>query len=310
MTAITDSATASREVTRPTSGNGGGRRRVRKYTADQVPIGSLLLRMFAGLVVLVVFLLPYLIMFFGSVKTKAEIRSVDPTYFPMEWHWENYATMWSTPETPLLQNLISTLVISVCATLLVLAVALPASYYTARFRFPGRLVFLFLVIVTQMVQPAVLTSGLFRQFITWGILDTWAAMILVNAAFNLSFAVWIMHSFFAGIPKEVDEAAQLDGAGTFAVLTKINLPLVWPGIVTAVVFTFVASWNEFAASLVLLSTAGNQPLSVALTKFVGQYETSWHYVFGVSVVAIVPVVILFMAIEKRLVGGLVAGSVK
>jgi len=307
MTAITDSVTTPRKVTRPTSGNG---RRVRRYTADQVPIGSLLLRMFAGLVVLVVFLLPYLIMLFGSVKTKAEIRSVDPTYFPTEWHWENYTTMWSTPETPLLQNLISTLVISVCATLLVLAVALPASYYTARFRFPGRLVFLFLVIVTQMVQPAVLTSGLFRQFISWGILDTWAAMILVNAAFNLSFATWIMHSFFAGIPKEVDEAAQLDGAGTFAVLTKINLPLVWPGIVTAVVFTFVASWNEFAASLVLLTTAGNQPLSVALTKFVGQYETSWHYVFGVSVVAIVPVVILFMAIEKRLVGGLVAGSVK
>lgn len=307
MTTTTATGTAPREVTRPTSAGG---LRVRKYTTDQVPLGSLLLRMFAGLVVLVVFLLPYLIMFFGSVKTKAEIRSVDPTYFPTEWRWENYVTMWSTPETPLLQNLVSTLVISLCATLLVLAVALPAAYYTARFRFPGRLVFLFLVIVTQMVQPAVLTSGLFREFIAIGLLDTWAAMILVNAAFNLSFAVWIMHSFFAGIPKEVDEAAQLDGAGTFAVLTKINLPLVWPGIVTAVVFTFVASWNEFAASLVLLSTPGNQPLSVALTKFVGQYETSWHYVFGVSIVAIVPVVILFMAIEKRLVGGLVAGSVK
>jgi multiple sugar transport system permease protein len=307
MAAVTESGTVPRKATRPTSGD---RKRVRKYTADQVPIGSLLLRMLTGLVVFVVFLLPYLIMFFGSVKTKSEIRSVDPTYFPTEWHWENYATMWSTPETPLLQNLISTLVISLCATLLVLAVALPAAYYTARFRFRGRLVFLFLVIVTQMVQPAVLTSGLFRQFIAVGILDTWAAMILVNAAFNLSFATWIMHSFFAAIPKEVDEAAQIDGAGTFTVLTKINLPLVWPGIVTAVVFTFVASWNEFAASLVLLTTAGNQPLSVALTKFVGQYETSWHYVFGVSVVAIVPVVILFMAIEKRLVGGLVAGSVK
>jgi multiple sugar transport system permease protein len=307
MTAITESGTTPRKATRPPSDD---RQRARRYTADQVPLGSLLLRLLAGLVVLVVFLLPYLIMFFGSVKTKAEIRSVDPTYFPTEWHWDNYVTMWSTPETPLAQNLISTLVISLCATLLVLAVALPASYYTARFRFRGRLFFLFLVIVTQMVQPAVLTSGLFRQFIALGILDTWAAMILVNAAFNLSFAVWIMHSFFAGIPKEVDEAAQLDGAGTFAVLTKINLPLVWPGIVTAVVFTFVASWNEFAASLVLLTTAGNQPLSVALTKFVGQYETSWHYVFGVSVVAIVPVVILFMIIEKRLVGGLVAGSVK
>ena len=307
MTTITDSGTTPQRATRPPSGN---RQRVRKYTADQVPLGSLLLRMLAGLVVLVVFLLPYLIMFFGSVKTKSEIRSVEPTYFPTEWRWENYLTMWSTPETPLPQNLISTIVISVLATLLVLLVALPAAYYTARFRFPGRLAFLFLVIVTQMLQPAVLTSGLFREFIALGLADTWLAMILVNAAFNLSFAVWIMHSFFASVPIEIDEAAQIDGAGRLAVLFRINLPLVWPGIVTAIVFTFVACWNEFAASLVILSTAGNQPLSVALTKFVGQYETSWHYVFAVSIVAIVPVVVLFMLIEKRLVGGLTAGAVK
>jgi multiple sugar transport system permease protein len=285
-------------------------RRRRRYTADQVTARSVALRMSAGLVVLLIFVLPYTIMFFGSVKTKAEIRSVEPTYFPTEWHWENYLNMWSTSETPLPQNLISTVVISVLATILVLLVALPAAYYTARFRFPGRLAFLFLVIVTQMLQPAVLTSGLFREFITLGLADTWLAMILVNAAFNLSFAVWIMHSFFASVPIEIDEAAQIDGAGRLAVLFRINLPLVWPGIVTAIVFTFVACWNEFAASLVILSTAGNQPLSVALTKFVGQYETSWHYVFAVSIVAIVPVVVLFMLIEKRLVGGLTAGAVK
>ena len=284
--------------------------RRRRYTEDQVPIGRVLLRMLGGFIVLVIFILPYTIMFFGSVKTKAQIRSVDPTYLPTEWHWENYINMWSTPETPLPQNLISTIVIAVFATVLVLAVAMPAAYYTARFRFPGRFVFLFLVIVTQMLQPAVLTSGLFRQFVTLGLIDTWAAMIFINAAFNLSFAVWIMHSFFAGVPKEIDEAAQIDGAGRLTVLFRIQLPLVWPGIVTAIVFTFVACWNEFAASLVILSTAGNQPLSVALTKFVGQYETSWHYVFGVSIVAIIPVVVLFMIIEKRLVGGLTAGSVK
>lgn len=286
------------------------RLRRRRYTSDQVSFGRMLLRMFAGAVVLLIFVIPYVIMFFGSVKTKSEIRSVNPTYFPTEWHFENYINMWSTPETPLVQNLISTIIIAVCATLLVLLVALPAAYYTARFRFPGRMVFLFLVIVTQMLQPAVLTSGLFRQFGFFGISDTWLAMILINAAFNLSFAVWIMHSFFAGVPKEVDEAAQIDGAGRLVVLFRINLPLVWPGIVTAIVFTFVACWNEFAASLVILSTAGNQPLSVALTKFVGQYETSWHFVFGISIVAIIPVVLLFMLIEKRIVGGLTAGSVK
>lgn len=286
------------------------RARRRRFTADQVPLRTMLLRMLAGAVVLAIFVIPYLIMFFGSVKSKSEIRSVDPTYFPTAWRWENYLTMWSTPETPLVQNLVSTIIIAVFATLLVLLVALPAAYYTARFHFPGRMVFMFLVIVTQMLQPAVLTSGLFRQFSFFGISDTWLAMILINAAFNLSFAVWIMHSFFAGVPKEIDEAAQIDGAGRLAVLFRINLPLVWPGIVTAIVFTFVACWNEFAASLVIMSTAGNQPLAVALTKFVGQYETSWHYVFGVSVVAIIPVVVLFMLIEKRLIGGLTAGSVK
>ncbi|MCM3655789.1 carbohydrate ABC transporter permease [Agromyces mediolanus] len=310
MTVTETRAMLSVDAERSPGGRDRGPARKRRYTEDQVPLGRVLLRMLAGLVVLAIFILPYTIMFFGSVKTKAQIRSVDPTYFPTEWHWENYVNMWSTPETPLPQNLISTIVISVFATLLVLLVALPAAYYTARFRFPGRMVFLFLVIVTQMLQPAVLTSGLFRQFATLGLIDTWAAMIFINAAFNLSFAVWIMHSFFAGIPKEVDEAAQIDGAGRLTVLFRINLPLVWPGIVTAIVFTFVACWNEFAASLVILSTAGNQPLSVALTKFVGQYETSWQYVFGVSIVAIVPVVILFMLIEKRLVGGLTAGSVK
>lgn len=310
MTVTETRAMLSVDAERSPGGRDRGPARKRRYTEDQVPLGRVLLRMLAGLVVLAIFILPYTIMFFGSVKTKAQIRSVDPTYFPTEWHWENYLNMWSTPETPLPQNLISTIVIAVFATLLVLLVALPAAYYTARFRFPGRMVFLFLVIVTQMLQPAVLTSGLFRQFATLGLIDTWAAMIFINAAFNLSFAVWIMHSFFAGIPKEVDEAAQIDGAGRLTVLFRINLPLVWPGIVTAIVFTFVACWNEFAASLVILSTAGNQPLSVALTKFVGQYETSWQYVFGVSIVAIVPVVILFMLIEKRLVGGLTAGSVK
>lgn len=282
----------------------------RLYTEDRVPLGSVLLRVIAGAVVLLIFVMPYVIMLLGSVKSKAEIRSVEPTFFPKEWHWENYLTMWSTPETPLAQNLISTIVIALGATLLVVHVSMPAAYYTARFKFAGRMVFLFLVIVTQMLQPAALTSGLFRQFLAFGIMDTWLAMILVNAAFNLSFATWIMHSFFASVPKEVDEAAQIDGAGRFTVLFRINLPLVWPGIVTAVIFTFVSAWNEFAATLVILSSAGNQPLSVALTKFVGQYETSWHYVFGVSIVAVLPAVILFMLIEKRLVGGLTAGSVK
>ncbi|PIE32405.1 MAG: sugar ABC transporter permease [Ilumatobacter coccineus] len=256
------------------------------------------------------FVFPYVVMAIGSLKSRQEILSVPPTYLPTEWQWSNYVTMWSTPETPLPFNLLSTVIIASCSTALVFVVAVPAAYYTARHRFPGRGVFLLLVLMTQMLQPTVLAAGLFRQFLSVGINDTLIAMILVNAAFTLSFAVWIMHSFFAAVPEAVEEAARIDGASNMTVLRKITLPLVWPGIVTAVIFSFVAAWNEFAASLVILTTDKNQPLSVALTKFVGQYDSAWQYVFGVSVVGIVPVLILFGLIEKRLVAGLTAGAVK
>ena len=286
-------------------------RQARKRRPSETRItGRVVGRMIAGLIIALIFVIPYLIMLIGSFKSRFNILTVPPTYWPTEWHPENYITMWSTPETPLPQNLISTIVISVFATALVLLVCVPAAYYTARFRFPGRGVFLFLVIVTQMLQPTVLATGLFKEMVALGLNDTWLAMILINAAFNLAFAIWIMHNFFAGVPKEIDEAAQLDGAGKWTVLFRVQLPLVWPGIVTAIIYTFVASWNEFAASLVILSTDGNQPLSVALTKFVGQYDAAWQYVFAVSVVAVIPVVVLFMLIEKRLVGGLTQGSVK
>jgi multiple sugar transport system permease protein len=119
-----------------------------------------------------------------------------------------------------------------------------------------------------------------------------------------------MHNFFASVPVAVNEAAMLDGAGPMSTLLRINLPLVWPGIVTAVIYTFVASASEFSASLVILNTDTKQPLSVALSKFVGQYDAAWQYLFGVSIVSIVPSVILFVAIEKYLSGGLTAGSVK
>ena len=274
------------------------------------PTGHVVLRCIAGIVVAMVFLFPYLIMMIGSLKGRYDVLAVPPRYLPEDWHPENYLEMWTASQTPLLQNLISTLAISIGATLLMFVACIPASYYTARFRFPGRGVFLFLVIVTQMLQPTLLATGLFQEFGMLGLNDTWLAMILINAAFNLTFAVWIMHNFFASVPHAINEAAILDGAGPWASLVRVNLPLVWPGIVTAVIYTFVASANEFSASLVILNTDTKQPLSVALSKFIGQYDAAWQYLFGVSLVSIVPSVLLFVAIEKYLSGGLTAGSVK
>lgn len=263
-----------------------------------------------GTIVALVFLAPYLIMLTGSLKSRQEILTVPPDYLPSDWKFDNFVNMWGTPETPLPHNLLSSVVISLGGTLLALVAALPAAYYTARHQFRLKLPFMLLVLVTQMLQPTVLASGLFREFVSLEINDTWLAMILVNAAFNLSFAVWIMHSFFATVPKEIEEAAWLDGCSRGQSMRQIMLPLVWPGIVTAIIFTFIACWNEFAASLILLPTDTNQPLTVALTRFIGQYESAWQYVFAISLIGILPVVALFAMIEKHLVSGLTAGGVK
>jgi multiple sugar transport system permease protein len=284
----------------------GRRARRRRSTSP----GKVALQCLAGAVVALVFLFPYVIMFIGSLKGRFDVLAVPPTFFPKAWHPDNYIKMWSASQTPLLANLTSTLVIATGATLLMLVACIPAAYYTARFRFPGRGAFLFLVVVTQMLQPTLLATGLFQEFGALGLIDTWLAMILINAAFNLTFAIWILHSFFASVPREINEAAQIDGASNWTTLIKVNLPLVWPGIVTAVIYTFVASVSEFSASLVILTTDTNQTLPVALSKFVGQYDAAWQYLFGVSIVAIVPSVLLFTAIEKYLAGGLTAGSVK
>jgi multiple sugar transport system permease protein len=270
------------------------------------PIGIVI----GAVLIVAVFVAPYLLMLLGSLKTQPEITRIPPPYgLPSGPHFENYVNVWSSQVAPF-NGLLATVVISTGATVLVLLVATPAAYYLARFRFPGRLAFLFLVLITQMLQPTVLAIGLFKEFLSWSGHMSWVALILVNAAFNLAFAIWIMQAFFASVPKEVDEAAVVDGAGRFQVLFKISLPLVWPGVVTAMVFVFVNSWNEYAAASVMVQDNKLQPLTVSLPKFFGFYSQDWQYVFTVATVAIVPVVILFSFVEKRLIGGLTAGAVK
>lgn len=255
------------------------------------------------------FSFPYLLMLLSSLKTREEITKIPPEYFPGAPQFSNYASVWTSAVKPG-DSLIATLVISFGATLLVLLVATPAAYYVARFRFPGRMVFLFLVLITQMLQPTVLAVGLYQEFSQWQGYLVWVALILINGAFNLSFAVWIMQAFFASVPKEIDEAALIDGLGRLQTMFRVSLPLVWPGIVTAIVFVFVNTWNEFAAAFILVQQAELQPLTVSMPRFLGMYIRDWQYLFTTATVAIVPVIVLFALIEKRLIGGLTAGAVK
>ncbi len=133
---------------------------------------------------------------------------------------------------------------------------------------------------------------------------------MVNAGFNLAFAVWILNAYISSIPAELEQAAMVDGSSRLGALFRITLPLAMPGVVTALIFTFISAWNEFISALTLTTTNADYPLTVRLDSFIGQYTVDWQHLFGASVVATIPVFILFALIEGRVVGGLTAGSVK
>ncbi|MCI6584637.1 MAG: carbohydrate ABC transporter permease [Mobiluncus porci] len=281
-------------------------KRMRGFDSRPNPIGIVI----GVIIVIAFFAFPYALMLTTALKTRPDVMKIPPEYLPSRVEWSNFLTVWNFPAVNVGGALTATAVIAIGATLLVLLVATPAAYYVARFKFPGRMAFMFLVLCTQMLQPTVLAVGLYQEFSGWKGYAVWAALILINGTFNLSFAIWIMWSFFASVPREIDEAALMDGLGRLQTMFKISLPLVWPGIVTAIIFVFVNSWNEYAAAFVLVQDPGLQPLTVAMPRFLGLYVKDWQYMFTTSIIAIVPVIIMFALIEKRLIGGLTAGSVK
>ncbi|MEU8367165.1 carbohydrate ABC transporter permease [Micromonospora tulbaghiae] len=251
------------------------------------------------------FLLPYLEMVVAAARPSDQLK--DPNYLPSEFDWSNFVSLWTSG---LGGNLWISLQVAAGATLVVLLVALPAAYYTARYRFRGRMVFLLLVLVTQMFQPTAMLVGIYREFVALGLNNSVLGLTLVNAGFNLAFATWILNAYISSIPPELEEAATVDGSSRLGALFRITLPLAWPGIVTALIFTFISAWNEFVVALILTSDPEKQPLTVVLDSFLGGYQIEWGQLFAASVVATIPVIILFALIERKVVGGLTAGSVK
>jgi multiple sugar transport system permease protein len=262
----------------------------------------------AGALIAVALLFPYLVMILTSLKPDTELVTIPPRLLPSHWAWDNFVDVWKV--APLWQHLKVTLIVAGVSTAIVLVAALPAAYYTARFAFRGRGLFLALVLITQMFSPIALVIGLYREFLQMGLVDSYVALILTNAAFNLAFTIWILNAFFRSIPVEIEQAAMVDGATRFGALMRVVLPLAAPGIVTSVIFSFIAAWNEYVIALTLINTPSHQPLTLGITGFIGLNQTQWQYLFAASAIAIVPVVILFASIEKYLVSGLTAGSVK
>ena len=187
---------------------------------------------------------------------------------------------------------------------------IPAAYALARMKFKGQTAFLGFVIVSQMFAPVVLLVGIYKVMSLLGLTNTILGLVFINAAFNQAFTIWLLRGTFLSIPAEMEQAATVDGCNRLQAMFKILLPVAAPGIVTTLIFIFINAWNEFTVALTLISTETLKPLTVGITIFNGYNIIEWQYLFASSLFAIVPVVILFMCIEKNLTSGLTAGGVK
>ena len=208
------------------------------------------------------------------------------------------------------RQLLSSLVVSTATTVVGLSLAVTAAYALSRFRFPGKQSGMQLLLITQMFPATLMLVPLYSILQGLGLLDSIGGLVLVYATSSLPFCVWMLRGYFDTLPKELEEAAIMDGASPFQVFWKVVLPLARPALAVTALFSFMTAWNEFILAATLLNDASLFTLPVALQRYVGEYKVEWgHFAAGALVVS-APVMALFFALQKHLVGGLTAGGVK
>jgi multiple sugar transport system permease protein len=251
---------------------------------------------------------PVFISLITSLKSSAEIYTLPPSWIPKDIHVNNYLNMFKV--LPLSRAFLNSVIVALGSGALTLSAALPAGYALARLEFPGRRTFLFLVLSAIMFSPVVIIVALFRQFHFYGLLNTYAALILSDATFALPFSIWMATAYIRSIPRELEEAASVDGANRARALWHVVLPTSVPGVATVLIFAFIQAWNEFLLAYTFMITDNMKPLSVILYSFVGYRGIEWQYVTGAILLAAIPAVTLFLIVQRWLIGGLTLGAVK
>lgn len=284
------------------------------FAAIQLRCGEIKHTLLRGLLysfiaaVCVVTLYPYYVMLVTGFRSSAETNDMYfQNMFPKEWIFSNLTDI---VKRGVPKYLLNSLFIAGGATAIAMVCGIPAAYALARKNFKGKKVFLGFIIVSQMFSPVVLLIGIYQLMSSLSMNNTLIGLMLINAAFNQAFAIWLLRGTFVSISPEMEQAALIDGCSTFQSLTRILLPMAAPGIVTALIFVFINAWNEYTISTVLISTASNYPITVGITQFSSFNMIEWQYLFAASLLATLPVVILFMSIEKHLTAGLTSGGVK
>lgn len=251
---------------------------------------------------------PFLYMLSTSFKPQAYVLTTPPQFIPDPFTFDNYIQAWTTQDFS--RYAMNSLIVAVIATGLSVLFSSMMAYSFTRFEFPGR-EWIFRVLLIGLMVPAMML--IIPQFVLakyFGLLDSLVGLIVFYVAGSLALNTFLLRGFFAALPAELDQAMQMDGANAWTRYWKLALPLARPALATATIFTFLACWDEFAWALTIINSPQNRTLPIAIQLFQGQNATQWGLVFAASVIAIIPVIVVYLIFQRHFVQGLTSGAVK
>ena len=258
--------------------------------------------------IVVVSVFPFYYAILTSFKSGTALFQIN--YWPTSFSLDNYFNVLNSGSFP--RNLLNSIFVASVTVILALFLAITASFALARVRFRGRGLLLLTILGVSMFPQMAVLAGLFEVIRALGIYNTPWALIFSYTIFTLPFTVWVLTTFMRDLPVEIEEAAIVDGASPWVIITRVFMPLMWPALVTTGLLAFIGAWNEFLFALTF--TANNDtrtvPVAIALLSGSTQYEIPWGNIMAASVIVTVPLVILVLIFQRKIVSGLTAGGVK
>ncbi len=309
MTATTPVTTTAQQRVR-TQATSGARTRTRR----RKPLSGFTLVGWAFLVVLLLFTaVPMAWMISTSLKTSFSAIQQPPVWIPAEPTLEQYRVLLSPNDETgrtFLRYLQNSVLVSTATTILGVIVAVPAAYAFSRFNFPGRDPLFFSVLVRNMFPVVVFLIPLFILMRRLGLVDQYASLILTYLTFGLPLSIWLLKGFFDNIPPELERAARIDGATRFQAFRLIVMPLSSPGIIATAIYAFIQGWNEYVYAFTFINSEEKMTMPVGLQKFFTEYASNWPGLMAASFIMSVPVVVLFLLLQRYFVQALTEGAVK
>ncbi|MFW2489180.1 carbohydrate ABC transporter permease [Clostridium chromiireducens] len=250
-------------------------------------------------------------MFLSSLMTQGDLATGT---LGKPINWQNYIEMWKNIN--FFAYLKNSLIICGVTTLVTLSLAVFAGYAVAKYKFPGSGIFGSTVLATQMIPGMMFLLPLYMMFINvqekFGIkiVNTYPGLIITYSAFFIPFSIWILRGFFATIPKELEEAARIDGCSKFGALIRVILPISTTGIIATGIYIFLMAWDELLFAWVLTTDISTQTIPVGIRLYVGNFQNRYDLMMAASVVTTIPVLIMFFALQKKFISGMTAGAVK